>query len=1506
MFQSFFHNNGPAAAGETFSDSRSYPLTNHQEVPRNGLNELSELASSAAKLQQQQPTQILSSYPISGSNPLMRAGTMGATSGSINPNMSNMNEHIRVTGMGTSKPLDLAGKYIDHLQHKDSNTPVLDERSYYNSGVDYNFSREKNGLGAFTPFEKQDVFDIPDEILHEFSTSETRTDMGIFPELNRCWITIDNKLILWNINNDNEYQVIDDMKHTIRKVALVRPKPSTFVPAVKHLLLICTTMEIFMFAISLDKTTNELSVFNTHLSVPVQGIDIIDIVSHERSGRIFFAGQGSGLNIWELQYSGSDDWFNSKCSKVCLTKSALLSLLPTNMLSQIPGVDFVQALFDDNSNGNGGYSQETITQLTIDQQRGIIYSLSSKSTIKAYVITEKSLEGPMSIEPAYISRIIGTTTARAAPILGHKYLKIVKISSVAPEENNNLFLVALTVGGVRLYFNGSMGRFNIEALRLESIKFPPSSVTPEVIQQELLHQQQEQAKRSFPFFSNLMSSEPVLLKFQKKSSVLLETTKASTIISPGIFFSAVIKSFQQTHQADKKESSLTAGTTATAGSKTAKQPPVTLQHKLFVSVPDYGILKTHGKYVENATFLETTGPVQQIIPLSGLFNATTKPQGFANEFATQYTSETLRVAVLTNTSVEIYKYRTPDEIFEDLIDNPLPFVLNYGAAEACSTALFVTCKSNKSEKLRSNALTFLTMGIPGVVDIKPVYNRYSVSTVSSLLSKPSLSSTTTNLQQSLAGYNKPSSANKEDFDLDDVILSPRFYGIALLITRLLRDIWGRHVFMTSTENRTTPHAFNSPFVSLTPSTNNQKVDDVSQNSNVISKVSISKDCIEYYLSSVNILNEFFITYGDSISQISAPYVLANNSNGRVIDKTEEVANQAESIAINALIKLVQSIKEGLSFLNVLYEESEVEGFDNQYLGFKNIISFVSLDVQKDLVKLDFKDLFAPNDKTKSLIREILLSIINRNITKGASIEYTATALQERCGSFCSASDILGFRAIEHLRRAKEIGLRNYDSLNYHLKSATALLEQIVDDLSIEKLKEAVSMMLSVNYYPKSIEFLLNIANSMDKGKLACQYVANGFLENDERKQYYDKRISVYDLVFETLIKVDELAEKKPSSNTQNQVSISNDDEAKLREKSYEVALKYNDKLFHYHMYDWLVSQNREEKLLDMETPFILSYLMEKAGSSLKISNILWVYYSRRSKFFESAEILYRLATSNFDITLFERIEFLSRANGFCNSVSPLSQKQRIVQLASRIQDACEVAGIQGDILSLVYTDVRIDPTIKDELIRTLDGKILSTSELFNDFAVPLSYHEIALFIFKIADFRDHEMIMAKWDELFQSLRMEFNNTGKKEDSMNFINLLSNVLIKIGKNVQDSEFIFPIFELFPIVCNFFYETLPKEHIVSGSIVSIFITAGVSFNKMYYILKELIETSDSDNSVFNKEMTWLIHEWYKSERKFRDIITYNDIIHLKEYNIDNDPIEKYVKNTGKNLGICFYKE
>ncbi|MCG8711167.1 hypothetical protein JHU04_004568, partial [Brenneria sp. 4F2] len=90
--------------------------------------------------------------------------------------------------------------------------------------------------------------------------------------------------------------------------------------------------------------------------------------------------------------------------------------------------------------------------------------------------------------------------------------------------------------------------------------------------------------------------------------------------------------------------------------------------------------------------------------------------------------------------------------------------------------------------------------------------------------------------------------------------------------------------------------------------------------------SISKLDVEYYLSSITILNEFFNSYADSITTLSTG-IVSNGAGINSVDKSEEVANQAENIAVNSLIKLVKSIMEALSFLNVLYEEIEVEGYE---------------------------------------------------------------------------------------------------------------------------------------------------------------------------------------------------------------------------------------------------------------------------------------------------------------------------------------------------------------------------------------------------------------------------------------------------------------------------------------------------------------------------------------------------------------------------------------------------
>lgn len=1433
-------------------------FSNPQSNVVNGIGNSSSLFT-------QHPTSDANLNTIGTNMTNMLSGLNGNT---VNPlNFDASNEHIRISGLGAANPLQLASQYIDHLLRRDSSTPVLDERSYYNNGVNYNFSKEVGGLGPFTPFERLNVINIPDEILQQLSKAEIKSNMGLFPDIERCWITIDNKLILWHYNNPSDFQSIDDIKHTILHVALVKPKPNTFVESINHLMLITTPFDIYLLAVSYDKTSGSFNIFNTGMSVSVHGLDVHEIVYYEKTGQIFFSGSNNGTNIWELQYSSSEDWFNNKCSKVCLTQSALLSLLPTNIFAKIPGSALVQSFFEEDSK----YAQEHITHLTIDQSRGILYSLTSKSVIRAYKINSKSLDGPTTIEPSYIKRIMGTTPARGAAILGNKYLKVVKIEVVSVQENNNLFLVAITIGGVRLYFNGSVGPNSVEALRLESMKFPPSSVSPETIELELQQQQQQQARKLTPFYSSLNSMESVQLKYQKKSFVLLESSKASSIISPGIFFSSVIK-----HPSEQLSNTIE--TTTPTGKKTPAQ------HKLFVSVPDYGILKNHGRYVENSVFLDTTAPVKQIVPITPPFNATNKPEGYANAFATQYSVEPLKVAVLTNTSVEIYKYRNPDQVLESLINNPLPFIVNYGLVETCSSALFVTCKFNKSEALRSNALTLFTVGIPNVVEIKPAYNKYANSAVSTLLGKPTLNLMTpqkssTELAKQSNAISTPNISGANNFNLDDVILSARFYGTAVLIARLFRDIWDKNVFEVD------------PRVKFNP--DNTVVKSSVKNDSIISKVYVSRGDIEYYLSSVMILNEFFQSYGNSITTISN----VSPINGeKTVDKGEDVAHQAENIAMNSIIKLLQSIKESLSFLNVLFEESEVDGYEGQYLAFVDIMKYLNLDIQSDLGRLKFKDIFNPNEQTKTLIREILSSIINRSITKGGSIEYIATALQERCGSFCSTGDVLGFRAVEHLRKAKEIGLRDQETLNYHLTNAAKLFERIVDDISLDKIKEAVNIMLELNYYPKTVEFLLNIANAMDKGKLAFQYVADGCLDHDERKKYYDARVSIYEIVFETLIKVDQLA-----SSVEN---VTNQDIQKTRDEVYDVALKYNDKLFHYQMYDWFVQQNSEDKLLQLDTDFILPYLEEKAAKSLKISNLLWVYQSKRSHFLETAQILYSLAISDFDIDLQTRIEYLSRANGFCNGVCPPSQRQAMIQLSGMIQEVVDVASIQDDIIQTLKDDVRVNPSVRQDALKQLEGKILTVTELYNDFAAPLSYHEICLLIFKISDFRNHEEILSKWQELFDSMKENIaeNETMDELDrSTTFINLLSSTVVRVGKNVRTSEFVFPVVDLFPLISNLINENLSKEYIKPGSIASIFIKAGVSYDRLYYVLKDLIETTTDHNEIYDNEIVWLIKEWYQSDRKLRDLIPLEEIRSLDKYSIENDPLEKYRKRTGDNVLI-----
>lgn len=1323
----------------------------------------------------------------------------GEAGNTIESEFHDVTTHVKVSGLTSSEPLQLASEFVQDLNFRDRNTPILDNSAYYRKGVDYNFSDEVGGLGAFTPFQRQQVTNIPDEVLLEVSNTEIKSDMGIFLELNYCWITSDNKLILWNINNSSEFHCIDEIEHTILKVKLVKPRPNTFVSSVENLLIVATLFDIYILTISFDDHTHELNVFNTGLKVNVTGFNVSNIISYERTGQVFFTGSTDSVNVWELQYSCSENLFNSKCNKICLTKSSFANLLPTKLIPSMPGGKLIQKVLE----GDSGAEEETISQLDVDQSRGVLHTLSTKSIVRSYLITSNGLEGPVSIDIPHIRRSISALGIKDSPLLGSRAFRIARIVSISKRENNDLFLVVITTTGVRLYFKGFTSRRSIGSLKLDFLKFPPTSISnslekknPSIVNQKLVYTQ-----------------DVCPLSAQKASSIYINTTCASTIISPGIYFTSV-----------KKMNSFGESSNSIA----RRDPPENKEeHKLYVSVPDYGILKNYGKYVENTALLDTTDEVKEIVPLTRCFNYTSTPQGYANSFASQYNVEPLKVAVLTSNALEIYCYRTPDEVFESLIENPLPFVRSYGLSEACSTALYLACKFNKSEHIKASALAFFSAGIPGVVEIKPKDSRDSIS-VSPIAQKI--------LDKSGGG--------------DNIVLSPRFYGSVLLITRLFCQIWEENVFVFRRASK-------------------------AEKSNIFG-ISITRLQVEYYLSSISVLADFFNIHRPSFVSFVPPK-----------DNNAITASDAESIAMNALILLINSIKDALSLLNVFYEDIDAfKSLLNTLMGEGGVYDSKTREY---FFNLHFHDLFTPNTETKQLIKEVLIEVVNANIASGAPADYIMNVLKERFGSFCHGADILCYRAGEHLEAAQKFEIIDSKISRNHLDTAIDLYERCADNIELNELRRIVDIMVKLNYQPRTVEFLLIVADKIDKANQAQEYVSEGCKIADPRKDFYDKRINVYTLIFDIVESVDDNTSAEQSPSIAN-ISIFSP-ALSLKERVYSVIMNSSNRFFHYCFYDWLVANKRQDDLLQLHSQFVLPYLKERAEKSLEICNLLWFYLSKKEYFLEAADVLYALASADFDLKLSERIECLARANGFCDSSTSFDQKPALLQLSENIHELFDIAAIQDDLLSLVRDETRIDEHYRKQLILKLNGKVLPLSDLFNDCADPLDYYEIKLRIFKVSQFKDEKVIQGEWDRLIDSIKNTPLPDGKSAGQEFFLSSISNTLSRIGKITHDTDVIFPVHFLMNKILESF---LNKNPAADGSICSVFLLAGVSHLKLYYTLNHIIKNSEGNVELARKEMVWLIKDWYQNDPELRGSITLEQVEKLEKYDPDTDLVEDYVKD------------
>ena len=1385
--------------------------------------------------------------------------------------VNEVNYKIHVPNFANLPPLKLGYKYITDLIKIDSMTPsdlYSDENiNRTGSGLDNYYFDYDSGLGEFSRFEKLNQLNLPDKFFDEYNSTECITKMGLFPEIERSWIAVDNKLVLWNykvpqssFNKSSQFLTIDQIRHSILQVKLVRPKPNVFVEDVNHLLLIATPMDIHIYIVKYNKALNNLEIFNPDLSVSTQGLIVNNFTVNEATNDIYFTGEGDGINIWRLDYSNKSSFIKNKCDKVCLTKSGFSSVLPLN---KFPGFD----LFNSNDGLNKTINNtdktnttanipETITQLEIDAEREILYSLSNKSVIRVYKLqkNQEQFTQHNQLTPSEIFKSVSALFVDSTNFKAFLKFRIMNIQPIFKNESSNIQLIAITNYGYRIllklginstissFMSGALSASRLK-LSVATMKFPPSRELPK------LNSELDAFTRSKQYLSQLIANQ--------QKSQLLKNTKYSKIISPGIFMCV-----KRTKKSDK----------------------------LFICTANYGFLKKNNKLVEDAEFIKFGSDddtsftyIHDIIQLTPSMNATDTPNGYANILASQYTREPLKFAILTNFGIVIYQLKTSDQILKSLNDETIEnFIEENGYEETCSSLLYLSCSyghhnANNLFKRKAQML-FSTCGnnarlLNNQDNLHPLNTSPPPQSTSSVLGSQ--------LPQQQADKLLVSHPTVEQ-----VILSDRFYGTCLLISRLFRDFWNRKVFTML------------PYIKRM---NNGQIDlsSVKDDNLLIQGLNIDKNQVEFFIGSMIVLIEFFVENGNNIQGLNAPNYSSDPSKFE-----NEVCLRAEHIAFTSILKSLNSMKEALSFLMVLIEESQI----NQTT-FNDILRFFSVTNQLNLLTLSFKDLLLPTRDVKNLIKDLLSSIINKNILKGGSIDLIASSLQDRCGSFCSTDDVFIFKAIENLTRAKNIGTRDYDLRIKCLKNAVVLFEEAYESLTLENIENSINIMLDLEFYTGAIELLLKLAyklvNNTSLNNPSTAGKANILIDNGNTNsksvENSKKKIQLYDLIFKILTRIDLRAIK--ITETGHQLAIN--EFIEIRDAAYETCFAAQDKSFHYEFYQWFINQDVSERLLEISTPYILPFLEEKSENNLALSDLLWLYHAKRENYFGAASILYSLSISEFKLTLNQRIEYLSRANGFCNCACPPNLRQKMIQLSSTIQELFDVANVQLDILTAIRADDRISKQNKEVAVSSLDYKILNISDLFNNYTDPLGYYDLCLLIFKVSDYKNTDDILKRWELFFERIFHEFLITDKRKQEPIYI-VLNNVFNIIGPKLSSNDLVFPIDELIKLVCKYIQEAIEEDPVTQtppkGIIVDIFVKSGVGYDKLYYIMKSLIEHNTFEifpgftNNLKSNEMSYLIDHWYNSDKKLRELISSDKIRDLTEYSIENDPIHDIVKDNG----------
>ncbi|KAH7340172.1 Non-repetitive/WGA-negative nucleoporin C-terminal-domain-containing protein [Rhizoctonia solani] len=522
---------------------------------------------------------------------------------------------------------------------------------------------------------------------------------------------------------------------------------------------------------------------------------------------------------------------------------------------------------------------------------------------------------------------------------------------------------------------------------------------------------------------------------------------------------------------------------------------------------------------------------------------------------------------------------------------------------------------------------------------------------------------------------------------------------------------------------------------------------------------------------------------------------------------EQEALKNEHTSIGQLQALLSRVIEGISFVLLLIDYK-----------FSETVALCELSLQQSLSRLTFDGLMTTTEGAE-IARGLINNVINQQISQQISVDAISETLQQRCGSFCSAADVLLYKALESVRKSKET--RDANEQRTCLKESFRLFRKCTSTLSLEKLQEVVSEYRTLRYANGAVQLPLQCAKDWDVDNHGRDYWQSERLSGDERRTAYKLRKECYQLVTETLSVFDEAYEKSQGKEDGN----AGDAEA-VRKNAYQLALGSDDPMFHAELYDWLVSQGRTDDLLEIRTPYIEEHLIQQSQKNDKWGELLWQFFVHSGQYLRAAYALQSLADSETDLDLEARIEYLSLAvsNAKSHPSSEYGQHETAVEFLSDLEDKLEVAQVQLEVANLLSRRYAIetDPEWRRRY-EVLTSRLLDISTLYREFAEPEDLNAMKLLILKVADRRDPQLVSSIWEAIL----MEAGTPQAVQEQVS----------TLAMRFFPSDIAFPL----DLVCKLLDEFAWPRRLPPTWVPSVLLSGGISFDAIFGALLAIHESS-----------------------------------------------------------------